>query len=428
MKMLRLTGIFMVFLVMLGCFSSCSEDNEESAGNVPSQLLKTWYMDDGSSVTFHADGTGIYTDPNEESTGGKLMRRSATRGAYTLPFTYSYEEEDNSIFIHTENEMLQLFIVTLTDDKLIVKNEDDNVFSLVNDLEAEVDIELLYHKKWLTEEKALYIFTENGEGSYKGKNDEEGMSLTYEYTEELRKLTIRTGGKKFSWSIISLTDDTLMVKDGNEQILVLEAVEGGGGSHPGGDVLYYLTGQWGVCGKPLFEFKSTDEGDFLTIHDGEGTYTLKYKYDSQNGQIYLSEFEDEKWGEYYMYWKVLECTNDYLKMIDEDGEFVGGFRIPEPNELVVGDEMLLYDKEWKTFDSDGEEMTYMFRRNFSDVVVTGGGERATLDFIYDEKSHYLTIIYGDGEENDVFEITKLTEKVLYLEPRSENADYIECRR
>ena len=59
MKMLRLTGIFMVFLVMLGCFSSCSEDNEESAGNVPSQLLKTWYMDDGSSVTFHADGTGI---------------------------------------------------------------------------------------------------------------------------------------------------------------------------------------------------------------------------------------------------------------------------------------------------------------------------------------------------------------------------------
>lgn len=309
-----------------------------------------------------------------------------------------------------------------------MKNEDDNVFSLVNDLEAEVDIELLYHKKWLTEEKALYIFTENGEGSYKGKNDEEGMSLTYEYTEELRKLTIRTDGKKFSWSIISLTDDTLMVKDGNEQILVLEAVEGGGGSHPGGDVLYYLTGQWGVCGKPLFEFKSTDEGDFLTIHDGEGTYTLKYKYDSQNGQIYLSEFEDEKWGEYYMYWKVLECTNDYLKMIDEDGEFVGGFRIPEPNELVVGDEMLLYDKEWKTFDSDGEEMTYMFRRNFSDVVVTGGGERATLDFIYDEKSHYLTIIYGDGEENDVFEITKLTEKVLYLEPRSENADYIECRR
>ena len=82
-----------------------------------------------------------------------------------------------------------------------------------------------------------------------------------------------------------------MVKDGNEQILVLEAVEGGGGSHPGGDVLYYLTGQWGVCGKPLFEFKSTDEGDFLTIHDGEGTYTLKYKYDSQNGQIYLSLFE-----------------------------------------------------------------------------------------------------------------------------------------
>ncbi len=76
-------------------------------------------MDDGSSVTFHADGTGIYTDPNEESTGGKLMRRSATRGAYTLPFTYSYEEEDNSIFIHTENETLQLFIVTLTDDRAV---------------------------------------------------------------------------------------------------------------------------------------------------------------------------------------------------------------------------------------------------------------------------------------------------------------------
>ena len=103
------------------------------------------------------------------------MRRSATRGAYTLPFTYSYEEEDNSIFIHTENETLQLFIVTLTDDKLIVKNEDDNVFSLVNDLEAEVDIELLYHKK-CSGNRNLQIFTKNLT-SDKGKNDEDGMLI-----------------------------------------------------------------------------------------------------------------------------------------------------------------------------------------------------------------------------------------------------------
>ena len=160
----------------------------------------------------------------------------------------------------------------------------------------------------MTEEKALYIFTENGEGSYKGKNDEEGMSLTYEYTEELRKLTIRTDGKKFSWSIISLTDDTLMVKDGNEQILVLEAVRRRRRFAPRRRCIILFDWSVGVCGKPLFEFKSTDEGDFLTIHDGEGTYTLKYKYDSQNGQIYLSEFEDEKWGEYYY---VLESARVY---------------------------------------------------------------------------------------------------------------------
>ncbi|MBS5539252.1 MAG: hypothetical protein KHX52_02590 [Phocaeicola plebeius] len=66
----------LLMLILIGV-SSCSNE-DENIGNIPSQLIKTWYMGEGTYITFNADGTGVYTETDEISTA-KLMRRTGTR-------------------------------------------------------------------------------------------------------------------------------------------------------------------------------------------------------------------------------------------------------------------------------------------------------------------------------------------------------------
>ena len=87
----------LLMLILIGV-SSCSNE-DENIGNIPSQLIKTWYMGEGTYITFNADGTGVYTETDEISTA-KLMRRTDTRTTDTYSFTYSYEESTQTLTIH----------------------------------------------------------------------------------------------------------------------------------------------------------------------------------------------------------------------------------------------------------------------------------------------------------------------------------------
>jgi len=105
------------------------------------------------------------------------------------------------------------------------------------------------------------------------------------------------------------------------------------------------------------------------------------------------------------------------------------FRIPEPDELVVGDESLLYGDEWTSFDlDDGTPMVCQFRQNFSDVIWTEDGESMTFNYTYNTDSHKLTLT--GGGETVVFTITKLTDRIMYLESIDEDGEiqYMEFRK
>lgn len=105
------------------------------------------------------------------------------------------------------------------------------------------------------------------------------------------------------------------------------------------------------------------------------------------------------------------------------------FRIPEPDELVVGDESLLYGDEWTSFDlDDGTPMVCQFRQNFSDVIWTEDGESMTFNYTYNTDSHKLTLT--EGGETVVFTITKLTDRIMYLESIDEDGEiqYMEFRK
>lgn len=117
----------LLMLILIGV-SSCSNE-DENIGNIPSQLIKTWYMGEGTYITFNADGTGVYTETDEISTA-KLMRRTGTRATDTYSFTYSYEESTQTLTIHIDGDVMRWTIVTLTDDTLKIKDEEGELITL----------------------------------------------------------------------------------------------------------------------------------------------------------------------------------------------------------------------------------------------------------------------------------------------------------
>lgn len=154
-----------------------------------------------------------------------------------------------------------------------------------------------------------------------------------------------------------------------------------------------------------------------TVYEGEeAPYTVAFKYDAYN-HIYF--FENESWSGGF--WQVKQVTQDILSIdvFSSDGENLTKessmtlFRIPEPDELVVGDESLLYGDEWTSFSyDDGSPITLQFRQNFSDVIWTEGGDKMTFNYTYNSDSHEL-VFTVDGE-TEAFKIIKLTDHVMYL--------------
>lgn len=415
-----------LMLILIGV-SSCSNE-DENIGNVPSQLLKTWYMGEGTSITFNADGTGVYTETSGTTTA-KLTRKAGTRATDTYPFTYSYEESTQTLTIHIDGDVMRWTIVTLSDDTLKIKDEDGELITLKKDTTPEpgIDINLLYNT-WILEEQDLYTFNNDGSGSYKAKEETSANDITYEYDEASRLLTLhRVDGKVVRWTILSLTNDTLKVEDNDGQELTLTA-------YVNTAWIELLYGKWGMAGRTLMEFTNREGNKLFTLHEGEEMepYTVPFKYDAYN-RIYF--FENENWGDGY--WQVKQVTQDILSLeifgLNGENLTIEGsmtlFRIPEPDELVVGDESLLYGDEWTSFDSDsGVPMTWQFRENFQDLIWKVDGEELVVNYTYDAESHVLTLT-SEGEK-EVYKITKLTDHCIYLEGIDEEGEpwYMEFRK
>ena len=418
----------LLMLILIGV-SSCSNE-DENIGNIPSQLIKTWYMGEGTYITFNADGTGVitfnadgtgvYTETDEISTA-KLMRRTGTRATDTYSFTYSYEESTQTLTIHIDGDVMRWTIVTLTDDTLKIKDEEGELITLKKDATSEPDIDItLLYNTWISETQDIYTFNNDGNGTYKAKEETSANDITYEYDEANKLLTLhRVNGKVVRWTILSLTNDTLKVKDNDGQELTLTV-------YTNTAWIELLYGKWGIAGQTIMEFTNREGNKLFTFHEVEEmeSYTVPFKYDAYN-RIYF--FENENWSGGF--WQVKQVTQDILSIdvFSSDGENLTKessmtlFRIPEPDELVVGDESLLYGDEWTSFDlDDGTPMVCQFRQNFSDVIWTEDGESMTFNYTYNTDSHKLTLT--GGGETVVFTITKLTDRIMYLESIDEDGE------
>lgn len=415
----------MMLMLILISVSSCNNE-DENIGNIPSQLIKTWYMGETVYITFNADGTGIYAETDNVA---QLMQKTSSRTTETYPFTYSYEESTQALAIYFEGKTMKWTIVTLTDDTLKIKDEEGNTLLLTTDVNPEptIDINLLYKTWILEEERDLYTFNNDGSGEYKASENPSSIKLTYEYEAANRELLLHTDEKSFQWSILSLTNDTLKVEDNDGQTHTLIAYVNTSWSE-------LLHGKWGFAGRTFMEFTNKEGNDLFTFYEeGKEPYPVPFKCDAYN-RIYF--FEEGSWSNGY--WQIKDVTKDILALeqFSSEGETVyknGAvtlFRVPEPDELVVGDESLLYGDEWTSFNIDqyGAYITLQFRKNSHEVIWTEGDTQLTAPYTYDATAHTLSI--NTNELVQTYKITKLTDHIMYLESIDEDGDsgYIEFRK
>lgn len=142
MKKINLAVMPLVVMAMIFClgFISCESDNNEV--EAPSALFKTWYLGDDTSLTFNPDGTGLWTtdDSDDYSLSASLsglsrIHRSsladsrnrysrASRALVSYPFTYTYDASDGDLVINLGEEVMSFSVVSLTEDSLVLVDED----------------------------------------------------------------------------------------------------------------------------------------------------------------------------------------------------------------------------------------------------------------------------------------------------------------
>lgn len=151
-------------------------------------------------------------------------------------------------------------IVTLSDDTLKIKDEEGELITLRKDATSApvIDINLLYNT-WISETEDIYTFNRDGNGSYKAKEATSANDITYEYDEANTLLTLHhIDGKVVRWTILSLSNNTLKVKDNDGQELTLTA-------YINTAWMELLYGKWGVAGQTELKFTNKDGNKRFTI-------------------------------------------------------------------------------------------------------------------------------------------------------------------
>ena len=246
------------------------------------------------------------------------------------------------------------------------------------------------------------------------------VGFTYTYDDISKQLTLMMEGETMLWTIVTLTDDVLEVKDEDGDTVHFSSAQPQNPEPPIDDNAD-LKGRWGYAGLVMWEF---DE-DSVKIYNGED-YFEKYAYRCNNRIVEVKES-----NEWWPAWKVEALTNDILGFSfynEDEGTWRGReyvFRIlDEPN--TVGDASLLYGRKWSSFDDWGLN-SFTFESNGTGLYTDADGSYP-FTFTYDATSHKLTM-ETDGEKEE-YKVVKLTEKSLIFQSETEDGvveDVLECR-
>lgn len=134
MRKINFAGMILITFLLFTALTSCSSDDDKTVGNIPTQLIKTWYIEGGNTITFNANGTGTFVEEVEESTDlsakAAIFPKVSTRATQSLKFTYTYDETNKQIAISMSGINAIWTILSITDDELEVNDKDGGLIKL----------------------------------------------------------------------------------------------------------------------------------------------------------------------------------------------------------------------------------------------------------------------------------------------------------
>lgn len=340
MKKLNFVGLLLSMMALITSFGlySCTTDEED--GYDASALVKTWYLNESSYVTFNSDGSGSYTTSVEEdpfylrsSSKSKLIqgvnyrhiasfvdKQVAASSTKTYHFTYQYNSSYKYLTINIEGNSFKFKVITLKENVLELKDVEGNYFNFSStkpgDPEPPIVTEETLVGKWGAAGYTIFEFTEDNWLIYYDNNEmykceyryEDGIIYTYEGEEWAA-----------AWYVVRL--------DAN--ILGLDYVSNGGSIYmfrtldePNtiGDKSLLYDRNWtsieSIDGG--FIHMTFEKNGKIIYKDAEGDMTLNYTYDNGSHKITIGYGGEVEVG------RVLKLTENVLiiGIFGEQGEVI----------------------------------------------------------------------------------------------------------
>lgn len=324
-QQLKLIGIlFLTIVCSIGLYSCENNDDEKTESTeVPTGLIGTWYMTDGTSITFNEDGTGTFTEDDGESTAFKTMTiRTTTRGLVTTTFTYTYNPATKQLIISVSGATEVLTIVSLGEGRLVLKTNYGEIMDFSTTKPEEkpeepataLDEDLLTSCKWERSGQLMYEFQ-------KGEKPGTGTVLRYWYedTDEdgVDERHVSKDKYVINGNLLQIylsEEDGYLVKykakivNGDVLVLTYTDKEDLENSDYGFFVVYKDRNEKATIGPATYLYNKTWNNGYETLEfhadntvtvkawipdEGYDTYTTNYSYDSNTHQIVI-DYDGDK--------------------------------------------------------------------------------------------------------------------------------------
>lgn len=213
-KFLTLMLAVMVSMTIIGC--SSDDDSNDNAAS----LAGTWRMDfDGGylEIVFNSDGTGTLKNFYE-----------TYDYEYSYPFEYTYNESSGRLKVIDSYGDIQIFtVLTVTETKLVMEDEDGYTFSLTKKKsgsgngESSADVASKLVGTWRSTFTGGYTtmtLNSNGNGTMQEYDKYDGgygtkHYFTWKYNANTGKLTMTEDGYSEVYIVKSVTSSTLKTTD-----------------------------------------------------------------------------------------------------------------------------------------------------------------------------------------------------------------------
>ncbi len=338
----RLNRFMAMFIAMfmICAVPSCGfgDDEDEDDGidmpqnpNAPQMLIGTWNMY-GLKYTFNTDGTGYITgdfDADDlKTTANPLL--SSRSGRSTIPFTYIYNEAEQTIVFNRDEEIWR--IVNLTVDILVVIDSEGNELTLVKEGAANPGKPGDAGKyppcpkstligDWGMAGQKYYGFTSEGVMKWYWSDGDGYDSEKYSYDEKTGKLLTADG---VNMSVKKVSDDVIIITDNNDPDYSVLLARVTGKAFTVGDISLLYNKTWSVVSIAAID-DETVYTPMTYYFDSKGTYSVcaqntpmggTFTYDSGSKTLTLNMYGEKT------NFEILNLTENDVVMRPDGGELM----------------------------------------------------------------------------------------------------------